>query len=47
MAESLTAVQFFDFLVIYALLGWVGFLPPCCHVLFYGYGFKPRSLVCC
>ncbi|KAH1261756.1 Replication protein A DNA-binding subunit C [Glycine max] len=28
MAESLTTVQFF---------GWVGFLPPCCHVLFYGY----------
>ncbi|KAL5173004.1 hypothetical protein HKD37_16G045636 [Glycine soja] len=36
MAESLTPVQVFCFLVIYALLGWVGFLPPCCHVLFYG-----------
>jgi len=37
MAESLTTVQFFYFLVIYAPLDWVGFLPPCCHVLFYGY----------
>ncbi|KAL5154482.1 Replication protein A DNA-binding subunit B [Glycine soja] len=36
IAESLTPVQVFCFLVIYALLGWVGFLPPCCHVLFYG-----------
>ncbi|KAL5177373.1 Replication protein A DNA-binding subunit C [Glycine soja] len=36
IAESLTPVQVFCFLVIYALQGWVGFLPPCCHVLFYG-----------
>ncbi|KAL5179368.1 hypothetical protein HKD37_01G000690 [Glycine soja] len=36
IAESLTPVQVFCFLVIYALLGWVGFLPSCHHVLFYG-----------
>ncbi|KAL5180659.1 ATP-dependent DNA helicase pif1 [Glycine soja] len=36
IAESLTPVQVFCFLVIYALLGWVGFLPPYYHVLFYG-----------
>ena len=37
IAESLIPVKIFCFLVIYAFLGWVGFLPPCCHVLFCGY----------
>ena len=68
MVESLTAVQFFGFLVKIPIaesltpvqfflffghlcpprLGWFSAsLLPCVILWLYGYGFKPRSLVCC